>query len=302
MTHQGVLPNTYIIGAAKAGTTSLYDLLAQHPDVYFSFDKEPMFFSRDDYYSRGIDWYKQTYFSEAGNYSIIGEATPHYLYWGEKVAGRIRSAYSRISPKFLVILRNPIERAYSWYWNMKMEGRESLSFSEAIRSEEERVISNWDEIFPYGAMTYGYIRGGEYSRQIESFSSVFGAENLHVMFLDDLRKDPDKLLSELCGFLGIDRNFQFVLEKSNLASMPKNRYLHTFLKNRSWIKDVLKPFIPYRLRYKMKTDLIKINLDPYKYPPMEQNDYIYLCERFIPEIKAVEKLTGRDLSKWLQIP
>jgi Sulfotransferase family len=73
------MPNLFIIGAAKAGTTALYDYLAQHPQVFLSPDKEPMYFSRDEYYARGPDWYEHLYFRGAENYPVRAEAPPHYL-------------------------------------------------------------------------------------------------------------------------------------------------------------------------------------------------------------------------------
>jgi hypothetical protein len=137
------IPNMFILGAAKAGTTTLYNLLKQHPQVFLSFDKEPMFFSRDDYYSRGIEWYIDTFFKNSGEFTIRSEATPHYLYWAKKVSARIHAVYASQPIKFLVILRNPIQRAYSWYWNMVSEGRESLSFLDALLAEERRIRENW---------------------------------------------------------------------------------------------------------------------------------------------------------------
>ena len=129
------MPNLFVIGAAKAGTTALYDYLAQHPDVFLSRVKEPMFFSREENYAKGLDWYEGAYFQGAEHYPVRAEATPHYLYWSEKVAPRIKEAYAERLVKFVASFRDPVSRAYSWYWNMVREGREDLEFEEALRVE-----------------------------------------------------------------------------------------------------------------------------------------------------------------------
>src|SRR3712207_4809254 len=106
------MPNLFIVGAAKAGTTALYDYLAQHPEVFLSRVKEPMFFSREDYYARGLDWYEAEYFGGAEDYPVRAEATPHYLYWSEKVAPRIKEVYGERPVKFIASFRDPVSRAY----------------------------------------------------------------------------------------------------------------------------------------------------------------------------------------------
>ncbi len=151
-----ILPNFLIIGAAKAGTTSLYDLLKQHPQIYLSFVKEPMFFSHDDNYRRGPEWYARAFFSGAQGCLERGEASPHYLYWSEKVAPRIKMVYGQMPVKYIVILRDPVERAYSWYWNMVKEGMEDLPFETAVDLEEERLQEHQSELQQAGGMLYGY--------------------------------------------------------------------------------------------------------------------------------------------------
>ena len=119
MASVNLLPNFLIIGAAKSGTTALYDLLKQHPQVYLPFDKEPLFFSRDDYFAQGAEWYAERYFKEGESFRARGEATPHYLYWAEKVAPRIARTFGGRPPKFIAIFRDPVQRAYSWYWKQQ---------------------------------------------------------------------------------------------------------------------------------------------------------------------------------------
>ena len=110
------LPNLFIIGAAKSGTTTLYSILNAHPEVYMSPEKSPRFFSKDDLYLKGLNWYASKYFSGSGNYPIRGEATPSYLALANLTAPRIQKAMVGKKIKFIVIFRDPTERAYSHYW------------------------------------------------------------------------------------------------------------------------------------------------------------------------------------------
>ena len=106
------LPNFMCLGAAKSGKTTLYDILKQHPDIYLPSFKEPHFFDIHDNYNNGIDWYMKNYYSKS-NFKAIGDFTPSYFF--EKEAPkRIYDALSK-DIKFIVILRHPVDRAYSHY-------------------------------------------------------------------------------------------------------------------------------------------------------------------------------------------
>lgn len=292
------MPNTFILGAAKAGTTTLYDLLKQHPQVFLSFDKEPMFFSRDDFFSRGTKWYINTFFRNSSAYPIRGEATPHYLYWAKKVSHRIKITNEHQQVKFIIILRNPIERAYSWYWNMLAEGRENLPFWDALQAEDQRISNNWADLEYHGSMQYGYYRGGCYSSQINFFLENFQKNRFHFLLQEDLIQNQKKALQQILEFLSINNTFDTKTHLSNPSMEPRNRYLHAMLRNRSYIKDILKPLLPYRMRHKIKSLLLKKNLRRFKYPKMEERAYLYLKEKFAPEIQALSHIIERDLTHW----
>lgn len=294
------LPNTFIIGAAKAGTTTLYDLLKQHPQVYLSFDKEPMFFSRDDYFERGVDWYCERFFKNSENYPIRAEATPHYLYWADKVAPRMKKVFQGKPLNLVIILRNPIQRAYSWYWNMVNEGKEDLSFMEALAAEEDRLNAKRNELSRYGSMQYGYVRGGCYSTQIKRFLEDFPTEAIKILLLDDLVKDQEKTLQGLFSFLGIDEKIKIASRVSNQSTKPKSQTVHRMIRTRSRLKEILKPFFPPHLLFLVKTNLLQRNLEPFKYPKMEDQPYEYLKQKLASEISELSTLLNRDLSSWVE--
>lgn len=294
------LPNTLIIGAAKAGTTTLYDLLKQHPQVFLSFDKEPMFFSRDDFFFQGVEWYTQKFFDGSDNYPVRGEATPHYLYWAKKVSPRIKETYNNRPPKFIVILRNPIERAYSWYWNMVSEGREKLSFLDALLAEESRIRDNWTELEYFGWMKYGYFRGGCYASQIQNFFENFPKDRFYILLQEDLIRDQRTSMKNIFNFLGVNPKFDITPGLSNPSAAPRIRSLHMLIRNPSQFKDFLKPFLPDRFRHEIKSMILKNNIKRFRYPEMESRAYSYLKEKFAFEIASLSVIIERDLSHWIK--
>ncbi len=292
------MPNLFIIGAAKAGTTALYDYLAQHPQVFLSRVKEPMFFSREEFYAKGLDWYDDFYFRGAESYPVRAEATPHYLYWSEKVAPRIKEVYGDRPVKFIVSFRDPVSRAHSWYWNMVREGREDLSFEEALRVEEFRLEQNRNELYQLGSMVYGYSAGSRYASLLQPYLELFPAESFFFVFQDDLKSRVDETCANIFGFLGIGSSIQISSSNSNPAAMPRSRLLHKTLRQRSLLKQFIKPFMPGRVRRRLKSKVMQANLQKTPYAPLDPHLARELRLGYRTEIEKLEKITGRELSSW----
>lgn len=293
------LPTFFILGAAKAGTTTLYDLLKAHQQVFLPFDKEPMFFSRDAYYQRGLDWYSRTYFSASQAFPARGEATPHYLYWANHVSSRLKEVYFHQSPRFIIILRNPIERAYSWYWNMVIDGREDLPFLEALRQEEQRLSQHSDSLAALGSMQYGYLRGSQYTDQIRRFYQDFSPSHFHFLLLDDLLSTPGPAIQALLDFLGLQQ-VKIPLPTANQASRPRNKFIHSLIRDPLPLKERLKPLLPARLRHALRAVLLRVNLREETYPEMEPAARTYLLNKLTPQVHDLSHLLSRDLSHWLE--
>jgi hypothetical protein len=292
------MPNLFIIGAAKAGTTALYNYLAQHPQVFLSQVKEPMFFSRDEYYARGLDWYEREYFEGAEAYPARAEATPHYLYWSEKVAPRIKEVYGKRPVKFIVSFRDPVSRAYSWYWNMVREGREELSFDQALRVEGRRLEQNYHELHQLGSMVYGYSAGSRYASLLQPYLELFPPDAFFFVLQNDLRSRVNETCQEIFGFLEIESAIQVNTSRSNPASMPRSRLVHTAIRQRSLVKEVIKPFLPIRVRRTLKSKVLQANLRETPYVPLDPQLYRELRLSFRTEIEKLEYITGMDLSSW----
>jgi hypothetical protein len=292
------MPNLFVIGAAKAGTTALYDYLAQHPRVFLSRVKEPMFFSRDENYARGLDWYEETYFEGAEGYPVRTEATPHYLYWSAKVAPRIKEVYGERPINFIVSFRDPVSRAYSWYWNMVREGREDLDFEEALRVEESRLEQYRDELYQLGSMVYGYSAGSRYASLLQPYLELFSPENFFFVFQDDLKSRVSETCKEIFEFLGIESSTQINTSSSNPAAMPRSRVLHKTLRRRSPVKEFIKPFIPVGIRRPLKSKMLQANLKETPYVPLDPQLAHELRLSYRTEIENLERITGRNLSSW----
>lgn len=292
------MPNLFIIGAAKAGTTALYDYLAQHRQLFLPRVKEPMFFSREENYARGLDWYEGAYFEGAENYPVRAEATPHYLYWSEKVAPRIKEAYGERPVKFVASFRDPVSRAYSWYWNMVREGREDLEFDEALRVEGCRLKQNRHELYQLGSMVYGYSAGSRYASLLQPYLELFPPESFFFVFQDDLKFRVNETCETLFNFLGVESSIQIDASISNPAAMPRSRLLHKTLRQRSLFKEVIKPFIPMKVRGHLKSAMMQVNLKETPYVPMDPQLAHELRLSFMTEIIKLEKVTSRDLSSW----
>jgi hypothetical protein len=251
-----------------------------------------MFFSRDDYFERGLGWYEHSFFRRAGGHTAIGEATPHYLYWAEKVAPRIRQAYGHVPPKLLIILRDPVQRAHSWYWNMVREGQESLPFIQALQAEDSRLQAEWDGLRSSGSMRFGYVRGGCYAAQIREFAAHFPVESIHVLLLEDLQNDQGAAMKAVCGFL---RGPDFLRPARSNPHRCRARCTGARTIN---AQRLLKPLLPQELRYRLKKMLINLNLRDADQPALAGEAVQFLTARFAAANAELPALLGRDLSRW----
>src|SRR3972149_8124524 len=250
------LPNFFIIGAAKAGTTTLYAELNSRPEIYMPSNKEPMFFSSDEKYSMGLDWYSENFFKNSEAKPIRGEATPHYLYWAEKVAPRLRENFRPEELRFIAVLRDPVARAYSWYWNMVREGNGTLDFKQAIAEEPKRLQEHNDSLRRRGSMIYGYLKGGMYADQLKHFLDCFPRKNFLVLLQDHLKDNYTQVFDGIFSFLKVSKSDHLLDQRQNPASLPRSRWLQEFLVRPSGLlHKVAKPVthhLPPRLRYALK--------------------------------------------------
>lgn len=291
------LPDFLIIGAAKAGTTTLYDILHQHRQVGMSAAKEPGFFCDDHEYARGVDWYRDTYFSGAGDAAAIGEATPRYLYWGDTVVPRLAQEYGDTLPRLIAIFRDPVALVHSFYWHSVREGRETLPLAEALAAEPSRLATQGDRLRRQGLMAFAYHRIAQYATQVQPFLARVPRERCLFLLTEDLR-DFDTLLRTLEGFLGLEHDDRVRPVVSNSAALPRSRRLNEWLRARSPLKEAFKRVVPFPVRHRLKMRAIDANLKPLRTPPMDAELARRLRRHYAGEMQALERVVGRDLSAW----
>jgi hypothetical protein len=208
-------PDFFVIGVQKGGTTSLYKYLIQHPCVLPTNEKEIHFFS--DKYHKGYSWYSTQFPSLLKKYSctihnrhrvITGEATPYYIFHPH-VASRIK--YSSPNAKIIIMLRNPIDRAFSHYrYHVKL-GEETLSFKEAIEAESMRLQGEMEKMLgdeSYSSKNlklFSYLKRGVYIEQIKRWYELFPEEQILVLKSEDFFSYTEESYNSVLEFLGLPK-------------------------------------------------------------------------------------------------
>jgi hypothetical protein len=183
------LPDLLVIGAPKAGTTSLAAWLREHPRVAFSAQKELEYFDRN--YDRGLEWYLSRLPQDPGD-RVVAEATPTYLSEpgvAERVAATLPDA------RFVAVLRDPVARAWSNYWFFRMLGVEPRGWARAVAQSSDT---------PDGRDTTGYVWRGRYGEQLARWDALVGPDRLQVLLFEELIADPQAAYESVCAFAGIE--------------------------------------------------------------------------------------------------
>ena len=220
------LPDFLIVGAQRAGTTSLYHWLSRHPKVRTSVWKEVHFF--DDYnryQKRGEMWYRSHFPLLGHRPSVrVGEATPSYLF---NPAAPRRVAELIPNVRLIVLLRDPVDRAYSHYNHTKKAGKENLSFWKAVDKEKERVGKEITEIKEKGRCKnekwkkYSYVRRGYYSEQIKRWTEYFPKKSFLFVKSEDMFESPKTEVEKIMKHIGLNRLRIKCKGKKNSGSYEK---------------------------------------------------------------------------------
>jgi len=290
------LPNLIIPGAAKSGTTTIHHYLAQHPRVYLPRVKEPHFFSNDRVWERGVESYVHTHFERSAGFAVRAEATPHYLFY-EKAAQRIAQVLPASHQRFVVVLRDPVARAYSLYWNMVHEGHGTLSFGEALAHESGRAGTR--EIEQIGGIRWQYFESGRYADQLECWLRYFDRSRFLFVLSEDLQSDPLATMSRVFGFVGLPALDSLEPAAKNAAALPRSRALQHFLRRPNRARRVLGALVPERWKRDFAERILRANRRPFDYPPMHAETERTLRERFAADVEHLQSLIERDLSAWL---
>ncbi|MCZ6859036.1 MAG: sulfotransferase domain-containing protein [Alphaproteobacteria bacterium] len=287
----------FLIGPPKCGTTTVHDVLRRHPDIFLPASKD------------------KSYLVDAvPNYVTEDELSAYYTqYRGEVLIGCSEanlicsaSALRRLhrynpNARLITVLRNPVERAYSafWYWRSNLL-EDCAAFEDALAREPERERGD------YRAANLCYRGQGRYAGHLEEVLALFPAENLFVALFEDLRSDPEAVLSELMSWLGVDPakvNPEAMRQHSNAANMPRSHIVQrVFARPPSWLRGAYHAVLPARakavLRARIIEPILMCNRTPFRYPPMAAETRAELTAYFTPHNERLAAMLGRNLEAW----
>ena len=301
------LPNFLIFGVQKAGTTSIYNYLCEHPQVYMSPLKETEFMgqpplseaeydalSNEEKTTRGgrqrILRLKDycALFDGVTDEIAIGEASPNYLFSHKRVIPQIQQYVP--NAKLIAVLRNPVDRAYSDYL---MHVRDLVGNQKPLA----------EQVRHSGRSSHTLLKG-HYSKGIANFLETFGPEQVKVFLYDELRQDSDRFMQTLYRFIGVDPTFKVNTQtKQQTAQVPKNQSINKLLRThnplRSMAGAVLKTVMPEAQRQKLRSRLIAANSQGKDAVPLSEDDRALLTNYYREDILKLQDVLKRDLSMWL---
>ncbi|MFM9986435.1 MAG: sulfotransferase family protein [Flavobacteriales bacterium] len=295
------LPDFMLAGAAKCGTTSIYQYLQHHPRIYIPEIKEPFYFSFDDQeptytskrFKSKVVWQQDEYlklYKHLEEHIKLGDASTSYLYTAATTIKHMQRVYGERSRdvRIMLILRNPVDRAFSHYTHLVRNGLEPLSFEKALDEAviEERKMAMWG---------YDYINYGHYYESIKLFKNHF--HNIRIYLFEDLAQ-PQMLINDLCDFLEVNRilipsgNI-----KANASGIPKNASAVKLLRSPA-LANALKKIIPARFKENARRVKERIMVGLLERPAMSPDLRHEIWKNYESELDALEDLIERDLSKW----
>jgi hypothetical protein len=313
------MPNFFLVGAAKAGTTALHSFLAAHSEIYMSPIKESNFFSQPDMkkelfirnYRNSINFNLKGYlrgpmtkmihianiqtwddyiqlFRNVRDEVAIGEASNSYLLCpctANQIAKRVPKA------KILIMLRNPIERAWSHYlMNRRLGYTLKKHFIEEFSHDTKQYPRGW-------GITHNYLELGMYSSQLKRYYSYFPSDQIKIMLYDDFQESPEHTLKDIFSFLAVDTTQIVTLgDMKNRAALPRFQILN-YLLFQSGTAAKLKRIFPSAI-VSVAEKLLFTNSSLPKLDPTER---VFLRDIYMDEIYSLSDILGRDLTHWLEM-
>ena len=307
MTHNKV--DFFIVGAARSGTTTLWQWLKGHSDIFLPETKEPHYFCFKDkglqYFGNELDpHYKELItvsekdylhlYNKCKPHQLNGDASPGYLYF-PGTAANIKQ--HNPSAKIICILRNPCDRAFSQFIFHVQAGFEDVcDFQTALNNEEARISKGW-------WWGHHYLKAGNYVSQWQEYCDEFDESQRLLLFYDDLVSSPKATYEKICDFLNIvpstSANVNLhVNGTSDLVSVPLNLKIHRLLTHGVTSNKHLMNWLPKWFSQKIKQFIIAINKQPK--PEMTSSSRNFMANYYRPELERLSSLTGVDLSNWFK--
>lgn len=285
-----------IAGAPKSGTTSLKEYLAQHPRIRTHEQREMPFFTSDEEYARGWDEMSAVYFpSPSGEELWIGKSVA--LMYSDDGLVRLRNHNPGVH--VVVSLREPVERAYSEYWYARRRGWEDArTFEGALRGVEARA----GPVDPEDRRP-DYLARSRYAPRIRALHEHFSASHVHVLLLDELRRDPQAVCTDLFRLLpGVDPSVALRREESrNTSAFPRWELPVRLLasgRTLPWIRSTIRRLLGPRRAHRARNWLQGLLEADFSPPPMRPETKERLTEEFQSWNLELGHILGRDLKEW----
>jgi hypothetical protein len=268
------LPDFVIIGAMKSATSSLYMQLVEQPGIFMCTPKEPNFFSDEDKYSKGMDWYSGL-FATAPKGSLLGEASTHYtkLPTHPKAVERLKKHLP--NARFVYVMRHPVDRLVSHFMHEWSTGVYHCDIDEAV--------NKYPELVAYG----------RYAMQLEPYLQVFGRDAVLPVFFDHLVREPQAELERVCRFIGYQGQPVWIndMKPDNVSSERIRKFPgYKFLVDSSLATWVRRHLVPQSLR-----DAVKMKLRMQKRPALSDELRKQLESEFDYDLAQLGKWLGVDL-------
>lgn len=293
-------PNFIVAGAAKCGTTSLWRYLSQHPDVYLPRQRKELHHfaagavransagpgdsrALEDLCATWDDYLAQ--FAEAGDQKAVGDVSPSYFAYPESAAA-IRERLGDV--RIVLILRDPVQKAFSQYSHLIRDGRETLPFWEALQAEPDRRAKG------YGAL-WRYAEGGRYAEPVARFLEVFGPDRVLVLLFEDLVRDAQATMRQLFAFLGVDPDVPIDTSGVfNKSGAPRSRRLASLLTQQNPLRSLARRLLPQRVTAAVAWWIIGLNTGGK--PTLDPRSRQLLEEELAPDVARLQQLLGRQLA------
>lgn len=279
--------DVFIIGAQKAGTTSVYDWLGQHPELEApEHIKDYHFFSEKALFTKGIKHLEKQY---KYHNKLKVHCAVNYLFYSKTVSELIYSYNPEA--KIIVCLREPVSRAISAYKYFIRTLRENNDFSESLRLEKENRLSFAEKA------NNSYISHGNYAEQINDYIQYFPNSKIHYIVFEELI-DSDKqanIMSDLCEFLGISSDFVFNFTHLNASGQPRSKILNYLIRKPGLLR-VFRYLIPLRQRKNIVMKIEENNISTNKIQiKINKEDYLYMKKYYSVQNEKLYEIIGRNL-------
>jgi hypothetical protein len=297
------LPSFLVVGAAKCGTTSLFHYFRHHPDIFIPTRKECRFFSQmsGDFQGPGAKYQNdiiRTFeeycdlYKNANHNAVAGDISNDYLYFYEKSISAIKQ-YLGEDIKIIILLRNPVERAYSHYVQHLQDGTETISFRQALEDEPKREEQNW-------SWTFLYRKTSLYSHQVKAFSEAF--ENVRVFLFEECwLKDKEKFLRDCFEFIDVEPITDIPEYRAKVSGYPKSNFVQNIFNRLGPVRRMSTPLLEKTIgankTVRFRNYLRSLNITK---KPLSREDRKDLLKYFEPDIVQLGRLLNRDMNVWIQ--